>query len=206
MMLVERIRNSKTAISRRARTTKFNWSEFKKLTDHDERIAYAKERLEFLGEGSSREVYVLTSKHVLKIAIDDAGNGQNKAEADVFRSSSDLVAKVYDSDPGFGWISSELVYPFDHPDEIIKIMPDIDDVGHWSDFIAHACSDYPEQQYIKTFAPQLLDFANTIGKLSEENDLILGDLQKASSWGRGTDGRLVLIDYGFTDDVANNFY
>jgi len=49
---------------------KFSLDEFKKLQDDEEILDYANERLEHMGRGSSRQVYILSSQKVLKIAYD----------------------------------------------------------------------------------------------------------------------------------------
>lgn len=208
MVLSERIRNSSLASGRRGDTTKFNFSEFKQITDGTERMKYANDRLEFLGEGSARAVYVLTSKHVLKIATGASGVSQNKAEVSVFTNpkTKPIVATIFDFAKDYSWLSSELVNPFDTPEEIINSMPEIEEVGEWKEFATHAVHDYPSQTYIKMWAPQLVDFANAIGATADENNLVIGDVVKASSWGRSPDGRLVLLDYGFTEEVANKHY
>lgn len=208
MVLSERIRNAKNASGRRPNTTKFNFSEFKKITDGAERMQYANDRLEFLGEGSSRAVYVLTSKHVLKVANCTAGVAQNKAEVDVFTNplTKGFVAAIYDFDPKYAWLSSELVVPFEHSEEIERLVPGVTDVGSWEDFVKHAIDDGTNQGYIKQFAPDLVEMANALAELAETNNLMMGDLRKASSWGRGVDGRLVLLDYGYTVDVAEEHY
>ena len=208
MVLTERIRNAKNASGRRPNTSKFSFSEFKKITDGTERMQYANDRLEFLGEGSSRSVYVLTSKHVLKVANCNAGVAQNKAEVDVFTNplTKGFVAAIYDFDPKYAWLSSELVVPFEHAEEIERLVPGVTDVGSWEDFVKHAIDDGSNQGYIKQFAPDLVEMANALAELAETNNLMMGDLRKASSWGRGVDGRLVLLDYGYTVDVAEEHY
>lgn len=62
-VLSERIRSTSSTS-----TTSFKLNEFKKLQTTDDCIEYAKKRLKLLGEGSSRIVFILSSKKVLKIA------------------------------------------------------------------------------------------------------------------------------------------
>jgi hypothetical protein len=42
--------------------------------------------------------------------------------------------------------------------------------------------------------------------LQNELGLDFSDLTRMNHWGGGTDGRLVLLDYGFTVEVADKFY
>ncbi len=77
-------------------------------------IKYAKDRLPFLGKGSSRTVFALSTGKVLKIAEDWLAAGQNKAEVAMFKklNGTDAVARIYDFDPDFKWIISEPVRTF----------------------------------------------------------------------------------------------
>ena len=65
--------------------------------------------------GTSRCAYRLSSKKVLKVALNAAGISQNKQEAKFFGEHPNLqkhLAKVYDSDKKNGlWIISELTNP-----------------------------------------------------------------------------------------------
>lgn len=61
---------------------------------------------------------MLRSKRVLKIALNKQGIAQNEAEINIFTNpiTKPIVAKVYDYDPNFLWIISELVRPSElHP-------------------------------------------------------------------------------------------
>ena len=95
----------------------FDIREFRKLFSEKQAYEYAMARLQFLGKGSSRAVFLYDSGKVLKIAygMRSAGKAQNKAEVDVFSNplAKPVVAKVFDYDRDFHWIISELVKPLD---------------------------------------------------------------------------------------------
>ncbi len=66
--------------------------------------------LPFLGKGSSRAVYALSTGKVLKIAINDKGMAQNEAERIVWQNPSTryIGAKVFESDPNDHWAVMEV--------------------------------------------------------------------------------------------------
>ena len=73
---------------------------------------YAEASLPKLGTGSSRVVFALSGGKVLKIATNQAGYGQNQAEADMWnKTHSAYITEVYDFAPDYKWIIAELVKP-----------------------------------------------------------------------------------------------
>lgn len=50
------------------------------------------------------------------------------------------------------------------------------------------------------------DFVRMIWELSEELDLMYVDLVDNRHWGKTADGRIVLLDYGYTKDIAFTYY
>ena len=78
-------------------------------------VAYAKQTLPLLGKGSSRITFALSGGKALKIAINEAGQAQNKEEVAVFEKTkgNDLFTKVFDKDEDGKWIIAELVKPLD---------------------------------------------------------------------------------------------
>jgi hypothetical protein len=57
------------------------------------------------------------------------------------------------------------------------------------------------EQYLENPHP----FVDKIADLVHNNDLNTGDIV-SDHFGKTADGRIVLIDYGFTEDVAEEFY
>lgn len=172
-------------------------------------IDYADSHLQFVGAGSSRNVYTLSSRKVLKIATSDKGLGQNEAEVDVFTNpkSKPIVTRIYDYDPNYFWIISELIRPFenDKTDEINDMLGLGIQTITFEEFADSAARGYFDM--IKRYgAEHLIDFAEQINDIVKKNGLLVGDIKKGSSWGKSVDGRLVLLDYGYTYDVADNFY
>lgn len=104
------------------RTKKFDMREFQQLAKQDLMQAglYAHRRLQKLGKGSSRAVYVYSPKYALKIAMNEAGIAQNQLEASVWRNGqyNEILAGVKIADPDGKWLLSELVVPFEVIDDM----------------------------------------------------------------------------------------
>lgn len=88
----------------------------------------------FMGQGSSRLVYRLDSKKVLKLAHDQkhdigAGIEQNKLEARISSQFPDILSRVFRIHPKGYYMVSELVRPVTSWDEVTKYFGvDITDV------------------------------------------------------------------------------
>jgi len=192
VMLLEKIRSHT-----------FNFSHLKSLTDLFDIEQYVEDKLKFLGSGSSRRVYVLSSKSVLKIARHDeyhVGIAQNEAELDVYTNSNTkpIVAKILNYHPKFFWIVSELVKPVT-ADEFEKIHGRrfetfLNNVQHIIDL--GDPGDTSKSGMFELFVAETII----------NNDLMMGDIEKQEHWGKTSEGRLVLLDYGFTDSVAIRHY
>ena len=182
--------------------------------------------LRYLGEGSSRMVFSLDSKRVLKVALNDAGIAQNEAEIDISFDPSvgGIVAKVFAQSNANKWIVSELVRPLKDKEEF-KFLTGIS----W-DFFSFALQGWgtgrlPEwinnirnnsikpwsspvkshkelEEYLTTpFYKTVFHALNHIKTV-----LMHGDLTKIGHWGKTPDQRVVLLDYGFTPEVADKHY
>jgi hypothetical protein len=90
---------------------KFDIRKFRELDSVYQMQAYANQFLEKLGEGSSRITYLLKSNVVLKIALNDAGVSQNKAEIYTHEKSSkrNVITPIKAADPSGKWIITTVV-------------------------------------------------------------------------------------------------
>lgn len=205
-------------------------------TDRD-RMLYLQDalKLKFLGAGSSRAVYLLDSKRVIKTATHMKGYAQNEAELSIASnpSSAPVVARIFEhGDEPVKWLVSELVRPLKSSIEFeeltgikwqffIDALPIMNNKGfdNWLASIRRDIQDStPERPsmssryYAKTVKE--LDgcvaapfFQGMIRALrSQKDQLDPGDLVKVGHWGKTPDQRVVLLDYGFTESVANQWY
>ena len=133
-----------------------------------------------IGKGSGRTVYDLDNGQVVKEARNMRGIAQNFEEYRIaLADRSNLFARVYD-------ISDD--YRFLIMDKAERI-PDISFV--WNYF----CVESNEELFL----------ISGLRFLSDQYDLLIGDLGRAVNWGK-ISGRPKIIDYGFTRQVRKKYY
>lgn len=206
----------------RSKGAKFDLAEFKRLPGPAEMQRYAHERLQAIGRGTSRAVYSLTGTKVLKVAASGGGNitkdkggpgagvAQNRAEVDMFTNpdTKGAVAEIFDFDPEYRWLISEAVRSLSE-----------------AEFERLAGTDLASLEWALEYCVETDSSASEGIEAAEDNgygppkrpilDLMLhlvdvglkhGDMLNPEHWGKTADNRLVLLDYGFTKGVAEEFY
>ena len=134
----------------------------------------------YLGSGSSRRVYDLNNGYVVKVAKNEAGIEQNKAEYYISMNDfSGIFAEVIDVSHDYSMLIMKKA-------EKVRDMKII-----WNYFYADNKREFRHSR--------------TIQKLRNKYNLLFGDLNKTSSWGI-IDRQPVIIDYGFTEYVERNYY
>lgn len=205
-LLIERIRTQKG--QKGPLGEKFDLKHFKSLDTINTMLEYAKRFLEPLGEGSSRKAFLLSSKYALKIAINKKGLAQNEQEVDVFTNpkSKAVVAKIYDAANEHQWVISDLVRPLGSQDEFTQ------QTGiKWADF-EEDMNDFVKrkgaitQDDLQMMNPKEAAFIQAVVATARASNLLVGDLKEFSHWGKTPDGRIVLLDYGFSEDVWSAHY
>ncbi len=179
-----------------------------------------------LGTGSSRTAYAINPRKVLKIAKNSKGLAQNQEEAELYQKSSNkfLFAKTFDHAPDFSWLVSELVRPLNNKiefntlsgvnyDTYMKILEASDDVGELGLMIKSVPLGFIRMgakfrhlsnlEYIEELNDN--PFLHAIVDTIQQHELGRGDLI-LSHFGKTADGRIALLDYGFTWKVADNHY
>jgi len=177
--------------------SKFDIRKFKSLKDIKEMNAYANSFLQKLGQGSSRAAYIFSSSKVLKIAINKKGIAQNKTEMDVFTNpkTKPMISKVVDYEPEYTWLLADSVREF-KSERDFEIAAGIS----FDDFI-YDVKDVKAGR-LETDNPLVMNTVNTMNS----TDLLIGDIAIVEHWGKSADGRVVLLDYGFTKEVWEKYY
>lgn len=207
----------------------FNMDTFKSLNSYNKKIQYCNNNLQRIASGSSRIVYKIDDATVLKLAKNKKGLAQNEAETqyrdDMY--APDIFAEVYDNDENFYWIEMQLARKA-KPTDFKKLTGY--DFKTFTYFVMYSAQQYlPRTRYgfsVPTEYKQLFDseeFQNMVwdnpdNVFYQTNEYLnsyqiqkYGDVQRISSWGvvkdkhDGTD-KLVLIDYGLTDDIFEKYY
>ena len=153
--------------------------------------------LYFIGQGSGRAVYALSSKKVLKIAWSTNGEKQNKIETRSSRASklSKITTRVLDYDPLMRWIVSELVKPLTSEAD----FADISGVD-WDDFASELEVAVWREKRRPTDRSQDT-FVRTVAQAVVESSLDVSDLVRMVNWGTTSDRRLVVLDVGLEEQM-----
>jgi hypothetical protein len=198
-LLLESIRTRKNAKSTWG--DKFDIRKFKELDDTGYMMFYANSFLDIIGIGSSRAVFVLNSRLALKVAIDHKGVAQNKVEVKISdqQGENSIVTKVYDTDPSCMWIVSDLVRPISSEKEFKKLTGV--DWKIMTDVVKYCFErgELPRKKSVPRFITEIVN-------LSLRNELCVADICNIQHWGKTSDGRCVLLDYGYDYEVWSRFY
>jgi len=223
-------------LTEKIRSKSFNIRELKAMQNIEEISAYVHETLEPISEGSSRAVFILSSGKVLKLAkldydYDDEGHyddetdervpstdpvgsidkgaGQNEAEFTTYMEASPevqkLLPRIYDYDRNFYWLISELVKPLHWDDWTTFEKASGVSKVEFNDFRSDMREEYgagfgEREEYEDS------EFLTAIYDLFVEHDISVGDVGSCDQWGTTTDGRLVLLDAGGTNELLDRLY
>jgi hypothetical protein len=176
------------------------------LETYTARKDYAEKNLEHLSSGSSRIVYLTPKKTIIKMAKNDRGLAQNRAEENASKVDSKYLNKVLSRAPNDAWIEVSYLQKITEKD--FKNMTDIDfkDFGEAIRFSLKKISgnidtEKPEN-YSKVSGTSFFKEIEMIGK---KLDLMPGDIARISSFGK-KDNHPVLLDVGLTSTVFAEFY
>jgi len=193
----------------------FDMEVFKGLNSFNKRIKYCQAKLYRISSGSSRIVYRIDDEKVLKLARNQKGLAQNEVEIDHGSEQflKDVVANVFDSHPNNLWVEMELARKVNIND--FKRITGF----NWEDFVAaiHNYGNRNGGRYQSTMdvdkeiVKQMWEdeFVYDIFSYIGNYDLPSGDFEKLSSFGivtRNGADHLVVIDFGFTNDVKKTHY
>lgn len=203
----------------------FNMDEFKNIRGFAGKVKYCRDRLQFLGRGSSRIVFKVDDNTALKLAWNNRGVAQNKTEAqiknDYYMAMYSMFPKVYDVDENYAWIEMELARKA-KPNDFKRLTGYGWDVMQWWVMFCQAnaggkmwrCevpdkmkkifdSEEFQDNYDDSIFSEIEDYCGNFGVDRT------GDFVRLSSWGViNSDGgeRLAVIDNGFNREVLDKFY
>jgi hypothetical protein len=146
--------------------------------------------------------------------MERAGRAQNREETMLSKKPEvkTVVAQVHQHDPQYNWIISDLVKPF----EIGEGQTEIETKTNTSMQIISTLS--AAQGYGENLEKRIKDTYSTSAERILQNPFVKGlialskytklsDLQYSPhQFGTAPDGRVVVLDYGFSQDVKDKFY
>lgn len=198
----------------------FSMDEFKRLTSFAARERYCNEKLQRISSGSGRIVYKIDDEKVLKLAKNRKGIAQNETEGgDYYLMQIGCFAQVYDVDDNYLWIEMQLARKAKLSDFKRLTGYDFQTMCAWincckSGYSRYASYDkYYDDLFNSEEWQELLDnysiFAEIQDYLGNYQLESTGDLTRLSTWGvvrNDGEERLVIVDFGLSDNVYNNYY
>lgn len=188
-----------------SKDTKTVLKNLEQLETYQARKKYAEQNLKHLSSGSSRIVYLTPTKTVLKLAKNDKGIAQNKAESNP-KMKSKYLNKIHGHGKNYAWIEVDYLDKIT-PKEFEKMTGlDFDDFGESIRYGLKKVSGNSDKKKPKNFDKiEKSKIYKEIKDIGSKFGLMPGDLVKISSWG-SKDGKPILIDSGLTKDVFEEFY
>jgi hypothetical protein len=189
------------------------------------RLAYALERAKRLGTGSSRVAMTIEYEGrptALKIAKNQKGLAQNEVEAELLSDGYirqlPMVIPIIDYDEENRqplWIHTELAQKASEKQlcaimgctslrELVSLAQGISGKSRFTTYqgvVASMRRNGLTDEQIETAT----EYANTLVDLNNSFDVEIGDFITAANWGL-YQGRPVIIDLGFTTNVATQYY
>jgi len=219
----------------------FNLGEFKRFGSYEEKFGYLAGTAMRLGAGSSRVVFAVSPKRVIKLAggvalanagerpedlagdrgnMRKAGEYQNRREFDTFNSSKgkpyhSLLPQVFEKAEDYSWLLCELVRELKSNEELAEMLglSGLNELDAWRSIVRSG-------EIGNTAAPNLEKFLvararrgadnavllQVVGLFSSDPDMNVRDTISIEQWGKGSDGRLVLLDSGADYEVIGKHY
>jgi hypothetical protein len=190
----------------------FDMEKFRNMKSFAKRVRYCNETLTRKASGSARVIYIIDDKKVLKLAKNEKGIAQNGVESDHMLNQwyGDIIAKVLESDDEDRWIVSEYAKKIS-PGRFKQLLG-----VSINQFHAYLTELHPNKkggfytEKIDDATRKILDVNNNefmydLVDMVVNWDMGIGDFSRISTFGE-IDGRLVITDYGLTQDVYNTYY
>lgn len=175
------------------------------LDTYTARKEYAEKHLEHLSSGSSRIVYKTPKGTILKLAKNDKGIAQNRAEANP-KMKSKYLNEILGHASNYAWIETHYLDKITAKQFEEMTGLDFDDFGEGIRYGLKKVSGNTDLEKPENFEKvEKSDIYKEVHRIGSEFKLMPGDLARISSWGV-RDKHPVLIDAGLTADVFEEYY
>lgn len=196
--------------------TNFDINQFKVIRSYAGKLKYASQFLgKPIGSGSSRTVYRVDQNKVLKLAKNQKGIEQNQAETNWNNDSyyGGILAKIFDFDDETNlWVEMEIAFKPKKSDFKRLWNINFDDLFYYLNKYHEENRGRKSYFRIDDNVKNMMDENDDVQTLLSfmmDSDSPPGDLSRISSWGlvhRQDGDYLVLVDFGLSNDIYNNFY
>lgn len=192
--------------------TAFSLSGFEKIRSFAGKYRYAAQYLQKIASGSGRTVFKVDEEKVLKIAKNKKGLAQNSVECEKYLQNYDIVAKTFEADyDNYFWVEMELAKKIGK--NRFKELTGVS-LEDWDYTLVHFRMGNKTPQPGSTEAKLLnrvndTQFAQEMFSLVADYDMHSGDMSRLSTFGevlRDGEPKIVLVDFGLTNSVFNDFY
>ena len=206
--IISELRGLKELKINEFRADNFDLDAFLKMNSFASQVRYANERLQRIAQGSARVIFEIDDKTVLKLAKNQKGIAQNEVERSLsndYMVPENIIAKVLEEDEKDRWIVMERAKKIGKTR--FKQLMDGIDINNFYDYIQQN-TDWKIKRKIPEEISKKLnenEFAQNLIEMIQNFNLETGDFQRPSSFGE-IDGRLVLTDYGLTQQVYKKYY
>ena len=196
----------------------FSTAMLSQISSFSQQVKYCTEQLgQPVGNGSSRTVFQIDDKRVLKLAKNQKGLDQNEVEGedDWYKSNYSIFPKVFGKDKYYRWLISEYVLPANKEDfqhcfgitfeqwlEVIKKF------NEW-----HRNTMLVRSKLSDRYVQQLVEENENIGEIEDfianYTSFKTADLKAIQNYGlamRDGDPWIVILDSGLSDEVYNQHY
>lgn len=175
-----------------------------KLETHNARKQYAEKNLKHLSSGSSRIVYLTSKKTIIKLAKNDKGLAQNKAESNP-KMKSKFLNQTLKHAKNYAWMETHYLDKITASDFEEMTGLDFNDFGESIRYGLKSVSGNDKEKPENFEKVAKSEIYKEMVKIGKKFKLMGGDLARISSWGT-KDGRPVLIDAGLTKEVFAEYY
>jgi hypothetical protein len=176
-----------------------------RLETYNARKKYAERNLKHLSSGSSRIVYLTPSKTIIKLAKNDKGIAQNKAEANP-KMKSKYLNQILSCAKNFAWLETHYLEKITEKEFEQMTGLKFEQFGDSLRFSLKEISGNKDAKKPEDFDKvSESDIYKELKDIGQRFKLLPGDLARISSWGT-KDGRPVLIDAGLTRDIFDEYY
>jgi len=189
----------------------FDLDLFLDMNSFASKIRYANEKLRRIAQGSARIIFEIDDKNVLKLAKNAKGIAQNEVERSLsndYMVPKEIIAQVSESDENDRWIVMERAKKISTGR--FKTLMDGVSLSDFYQYMKIHTDNRLGRGYWEV-SPEVEEklneneFAQDIIEMIQNFNLETGDFRRPSSFGE-IDGRLVITDYGLTQEVYKKHY
>jgi len=193
----------------------FDMEHFKTLSKFAERVRYCDQHLKKISSGSARVVYLVDDKMVLKLAKNQKGIAQCETEIQWGGDSyfDEILARTIEYHPDGLWVEMELARKVKKSDfSVLEDGINFDEFGKYlKNFELENNGRKPFYNMTDAHKEILNEnqFTQTICEFMLNTDSPAGDLMRLNSYGivnRNGEDIIVIIDFGLTNDIYNEYY